>query len=263
MPILTIRIKIRLLLLLITVLCAFTAVTIHNTFDETDTLVSEAKTLERNLQKKEKFVNDFLNDPVNFRALNTIDKDEEWGRTFIPEFGDERKIYLQTFLNHRVTFWNSIKVYFPSDRALKEGSSFIAYSNGWYEAIKRSSGNFSVVCYIPVKSRYPYTNEYLSNDFSEDLIEDSNLEIASFNDRNVYNIRTIDGKYLFSVKLRHSLEDTFTSRLELWMGMLSILSLLVLINYLAVWVVEKGYVKSAIFFDSSAFLIVEISQFNV
>ena len=122
MPILTIRIKIRLLLLLITVLCAFTAVTIHNTFDETDTLVSEAKTLERNLQKKEKFVNDFLNDPVNFRALNTIDKDEEWGRTFIPEFGDERKIYLQTFLNHRVTFWNSIKVYFPSGNAESEGT---------------------------------------------------------------------------------------------------------------------------------------------
>lgn len=242
----TVRFKIRLLLFLLTLVCAFTAVTIHNTFDKTDTLISEAKTVERNLQRKENFVKQFLNDPANFKALKTIDKNEEWGRTFIPEFGDERKIFLQTFVNNKVTFWNSNQVYFSSDKPIKEGSTFISYSNGWYEAIKRSSDNFSVVCYIPVKSRYPYTNRYLNNIFSKDLIKDNNLEIASFNDKNVYNIRSADGNYLFSVKLKHSLENTLTSQLELWMWVLSGLSFLVLINYLAVWVVARGYLKTAI-----------------
>lgn len=242
----TIRFKIRLLLFLLSPVFALTAVTIHTTFDKEDVLISEAKTLEGNLHKKEEFVKQFLKDPVNFEALKTIDKNEEWGRTFIPEFDDDRRIFLQTFFNHQVSFWNSIQVYYTSDKSIREGSSFISYNNGWYEAIKKKSGNFSVVCYIPVKSRYPYTNNYLANIFSKDLIKDNNLDIASLNDKNVYNIRSADGHYLFSVKLKNSLENTLTSRIELWMWVFSILSFLILINYVCVWIAEKGYVKSAI-----------------
>ncbi|HXI01325.1 MAG TPA: ATP-binding protein [Sphingobacteriaceae bacterium] len=241
-----IRFKIRLLLLLLTLVFALTAVTIHYTFDKKDILISEAKVLERNLRKKERFINQFLNSPVNFQALKTVDKNEEWGRTFIPEFEEGRKIFLQTFLNHKVSFWNSIEVYYPDDKPIREGSSFIAYNNGWYQAIKKSRGNFSVICYIPVKANYPYTNNYLNNIFSKDLIKDNNLDIASINDKNVYNIRNTDGQYLFSVKLKSGLGNSLTSHIEFWMWFLSIFLLFILINHTCIWIAEKGYIKSAI-----------------
>ena len=82
----TVKLKLHLLLFLLTLVSALTAVTIHRTFDNQDILISEAQTLEKNLQQKERFVQKFLNDSINFEALKTLGKNEEWTRTFIPEF---------------------------------------------------------------------------------------------------------------------------------------------------------------------------------
>ncbi|HEY1025795.1 MAG TPA: hypothetical protein VGE26_11565, partial [Sphingobacteriaceae bacterium] len=240
------QLKVRILLFLLTLVFALTATTFHTVFDKQEILSSEAKILERSLHAKEEFIQKFLSDSANFGALKTADKNVEWALNFIPEFRDDRNIYLQTFIDHQPRFWNSIQVYYRTDRFIPEGSSFILSDNGWYEVIKKSSGNFSAICYLPVKSKYPFTNQFLKNTFSEDLINDDNLEIASINDSDVYNIKNTDGKYLFSVKLKSSSGTTLITRLELLMWVMSVLSFSVLITYLCVWAAERGYVKSAI-----------------
>ncbi len=225
---------------------ACTAITVHQVFDKKEILASEAALLKRNLHAKESFVARFLADSANFEALKSAGENEEWALKFIPEFRDKRKIYLQTFEDHQVRFWNSVEINFPADTSIPEGSSFHLFSNGWYETIKKSSGNFSVVCFIPIKSRYPYTNRYLENEFSEDLIKEKNLSIAAFNDRNVYNIKNFEGKYLFSVKLKPGVGNSFLAGFELSMTFLSVLCLVVLITYLCIMIAERGYVKTAV-----------------
>ena len=240
------QLKVRVLLFVLTLVFACTAITVHQVFDKKEILASEAALLKRNLHAKELFISKFLADSANFQALKTAGDNEDWALKFIPEFRDKRKIYLQTFQDHQVRFWNSVEVNFPDDRSIPEGSSFHLFSNGWYETIKKSSGNFSVVCYIPVKSRYPYTNRYLQNEFSEDLIREKNLAIAGFNDRNVYNIKNFEGKYLFSVKLKPGVGNSFLAGFELSMAFLSVLCFVVLITYLCILIADRGYVKTAV-----------------
>ena len=129
------QLKVRVLLFVLTLVFACTAITVHQVFDRKEILASEAAILKRNLHSKEKFIHKFLADSSNFEALKTADQNEEWALKFIPEFRDKRKIYLQTFIDHKVRFWNSVEVNFPSEQSIPEGSSLIISSNGWYETI--------------------------------------------------------------------------------------------------------------------------------
>src|SRR5690606_2278470 len=117
---------------------------------------------------------------------------------------------------------------------------------GWYESYKRSSGGFSTICLIPIKSNYPITNRFLNNDFSDDLIKTPNLEIASYNDVSVFNLRNSDGEYLFSLKLRDSNFNTLYSVLEIVMCLLAYLTAIVLIIMLCLSLAKKGWVKVSI-----------------
>src|SRR5690606_18137814 len=68
-----------------------------------------------------------------------------------------------------------------------------------------------------------------------------NLEIASLNDKEVYNIRNIDGKYLFSVRLKPGISHSFFKSLELWMWILSAVFALIFLTHLCVSIANKGH----------------------
>lgn len=235
--------KIRLLLFLLTLGFAATAFTIRVTFKKEEILNFDAQQIERSLHRKEEFLKKFLGDTVLYDSLKTLGRNEEWAQNLVPEFRDEHNIDIQTFRSGEIEFWSGVRILIPTDITLNDGSTFLQWRNGWYEAIKKSSGNFSVVCFIPIKSNYPYQNQYLKNNFSPDLTTSDNLDMASLNDREVYTIRNIDGKYLFSVKLKSSVTNTFYSSLELWMWVFSVVFALIFIHYVAVWIAEKGNVK--------------------
>jgi len=238
--------KIRLLLFLLTISFAATALTIHFTFNKAEILELDGKTVEKNLQKKERSARRFLADDKTFNSLKTIHKDPGLALKLIKEFPDNQSIYLYTYYNKQLLFWGSNKISPKTDAGLKEGSTLIKSENGWYEAIKRSSGNFSALCLIPVKYEYKFQNKHLRNTFAADLIKDNNIEIASFNDKQVYNITSSDGKYLFSVKLKSAITNTFYSKLELWMWVLTALFATIFINYVAIYMANKGFVKWSI-----------------
>ncbi len=236
--------KIRLLLFLLTISFAVTAITINFTFNKNEVLDFDAKTIETALHKKEQFVKNYLNGP-SFDSLRSIHDSPAKGTRLIAEFRDERNIYLDTYYNHRLTFWGSNRVAPLTDAGLREGSNLINTDNGTYEVIKRSSGSFSALAIIPIKANYKYQNHYLKNVFSPDLIKENNLEIAKITDKNVYNLSTIDGRYLLSVKLKPEITNSFYSKLELWMWLFAVFLGTVFINYLCVSLAGKGQVKAA------------------
>ncbi len=250
--------KIRLLLFLLTVSFAATALTINFTFDKTEILEFDATTIERNLHKKEKFVHKYLRNANNFKALKTIHDNPALATELIYNFRDKRNLVLNTYHHKKLTFWGGIKFAPSTDAGIKEGSSLLKSDNGWYEAIKKTEGDFSVVCFIPIKSDYRFQNKHLKNNFSSDLVTENNVDIAEFGDKEVYDIKNSAGKYLFSVKLKSAVTNTFYSKLELWMWLLAAFFATIFVNYLAISVANKGYVKSAIGLFFFYFLLIRI-----
>src|SRR5690554_5175544 len=168
---------------------AGTAITIHLTYQKDEILLIDGRKVEKNLHKKERVVKDLLGDSSYFERLRAVEHDIDLKRELLSELGQEQGIYLYTYSNNELVFWSSEQVVPRSDAGIQEGSSVFSWNNGWYEAYKKSSGGFSVVCLIPIKSNYPLTNRFLSNDFSDDLIKSPNLEIADYNDKAVFNLR--------------------------------------------------------------------------
>ncbi|MBC7915048.1 MAG: HAMP domain-containing histidine kinase [Pyrinomonadaceae bacterium] len=237
--------KIRLLLFMLTLSFAVTAITINFTFNKNEILEFDGKNIEKALHKKEKFIKNYLRGP-GFDSLRTIHNNPNQAAQLISEFRDERLIYIHTYYNHQLVFWGSNRIAPVTDSGLKEGSNLIRTDNGSYEAIKRTSGSFSALAIIPLKAEFNFQNRYLKNIFSKDLIRENNVDIANINDGNVYNIKNIDGKYLFSVKLKSAITNTFYSNLELCMWLVAVFLGTLFINYLSISVANKGWVKSAI-----------------
>lgn len=240
------NVKIRLLLFLLAIGFACTAITINITINRSEILTLDGQKIERRLHAKEQFIKHFLEDPASLDSLRNITGNEGWARYVISEIGEKRNIYIQTFESGRQQFWSSNRIILETDSLLKEGSTFIHWDNGYYEAIKKSWGTSSVICYIPVMARYPYQNEYLRNEFSNELILSDNLDIANLNDHDVYNIRNTDGKYLFSVKLRPDINDNVYVSLELWMWILSVTFALIFLSTICVSLANRGYLLLSI-----------------
>ena len=240
--------KIRLLLFVLAFTFACTAYTINQTFDKKEILYRDAQKLQDRLHKKEKFVQNFFNNPRLFDSLGTLHENAAWAQSLIPELQDKRQIYLNTFQDNRLQFWIGNRILFNSDARVKEGSSFLSWKNGFYEVIKKSKGRFSVIAFIPIKANYPYQNQFLENEFSPDLINTRNIDIASVNDQTTASIRNSDGKYLFSVKLQPQAISYFYSNVELWMWILAIICVFFLVNQLCVWIASRGHILLSIAF---------------
>jgi signal transduction histidine kinase len=226
---------------------ACTALSIKYTIQKQEILNLEAGKVESRLQKKEELINTILRDSSFRDSLKNIESNVKWAQYLISEFSQKRNIYINTYKNSHIVFWSGIQIALESDSLLREGSNYIHRGNGYFEAIKKSWDNFSVVCFIPVKADFPYQNEYLRNDFAKDLLASNSLEIASLNDKEVYNVRNLESKYLFSVKLKSNASPSFYVAIEFVMWILSVLFGLIFLTHLCVTIAEKGYVKWAIF----------------
>ena len=239
-------VKVQILLFLLTLCFVGTAITIHRTYQSEETLFIEGKKIEKNLHRKEQAVKKFINDSTIFKRLKSIVDDEALTETIIEEYGNKQHIYVYTYANNELSFWGSNHIVPKSDAGLPEGSSIIAWDNGWYEAYKRSDAGFSVVCLLPIKSNFPLKNIYLKDQFSGDLINSEALEVASYDDANVYNLRNLEGKYLLSLKLSNTATTGYYSSLEFCMWLFALVTLMTLITSLCHNLARRGYVKRSI-----------------
>ena len=234
--------KIRLMLALLAASLLLTAIIVRITYTPKINLKQTAKILEDNLHDKESYINNSINTPAGINNFKTLADSAEKSLNYIKEFTNDRNIWVVTFNNDKLLFWTGVKVVPANASGIKEGYSFIKEPNGYYEAVKKSQGAFSVIFLIPVKLNYAVQNQYLQNTFAKDLLKDNNIEIADFTDKNVYAVHSINDTYLFSVKVKHNEVNYRFFYFELVIWLLTFTIVCVLIQKICNYFVYKGYV---------------------
>ena len=229
------------MLVLLSASLFFTAFVIQKTYTPLNNLHQTAKSLEANLQKKEGYINNVINNKSGFESLKKLEFNPQNALKFIQDFTANKGIWFSTLKNNRLRFWSGIKVIPDHPEIIKNGYSFIKEANGYYEAIKKTEGDFSVIFLIPVKINYAFQNQYLQNTFSADLLQGNNVEIADFTDKNVYEIHSSNNSYLFSVKLKPGGFNRAFFYLEITFWLLTLISLCVLMQNICSYIAESGY----------------------
>ena len=238
--------KIRLLLVLLFASLLLTAIIVQKTYTPKNNLYQTGQSLEKNLHNQETLINDVINNKDSFDKLKTLQNNEQEAFSTIKTFTTDASIWLITTDKGRLTFWSGIKIIPSNPSLIHDGHSFIKSPNGYYEAIKKTDGNFSALFFIPVKISYPFQNEYLKNTFAKNLLNDNNVEIAGFNDRNIYEITSTKHTYLFSIKLKQNGVNHKFFYFEVILWILAFLTLVILIHSCCIFLADKGYVYLSI-----------------
>ncbi len=239
-----------------------TAVIVQKTYTPRNNLVQTGQTLEDNLHKKETVVKNFLDDKNNFDKLKTLGNDEQEALKIIQQFTTDENIWVLTYKDNRLVFWSGVKIIPPRAANIRNGYSFMQGTNGYYDVIKKSEGNFYAIFFIPVKIEYKVQNQYLHNVFAKNLLKDNNIEIADFTDKNVYEVYSLDNTLLFSVKVRGNEvgHKFFYFEVVLWILCAFVLFLLVhsICNYIAL----KGYIYLSFLMLASFIILLRIMNLH-
>jgi two-component system nitrogen regulation sensor histidine kinase NtrY len=224
-----------------------TAIIVRSTYTPAINLAQTAKILEENLQRKEDFVNNAISTPTGYNRFRNLADDNEDGLRCLKEFTTDRNIAVITVKNNELTYWSNI-TFIPQDpAAIKEGYSFLKGPNGYYEAVKKSQDKFAAIFLIPVRSNYAVQNRYLQNNFAKGLLKDNNVEIADFADKNTHAIHSVNGTYLFSVKVNSDEVNLRFFYFELVIWILALLVVCILIQNICFYLAGKGYLLLSIF----------------
>src|SRR6202012_3338337 len=235
--------KIRLLLALLFASLLFTSIVVQSTYTPAKNLEQTARILQDNLQRKEGDITALIDNKAKFDALKTIQQHPEDALKIIQYYTTDRSIWFSTFNGDSLLFWSGIKTIPQKPKLIKEGVSFKRDSNGYYETIKKSEGNFSVVFSIPVKIEYEIQNEYLKNKFATDLLTDDNIDLAGYSDIFVRSVHSsINDTYLFSVKLKPGQVNHLFYYFELVSWLLTFFTLCILIHNICKYFIAKGQV---------------------
>ncbi|WP_316819675.1 HAMP domain-containing sensor histidine kinase [Pedobacter gandavensis] len=251
--------KIRFLLLILGACCIGTALSLKNTIGKKDLLTHEAAELQENLSDKESIVYDFLSDPARVEQAKQFDLNEKYALDFINLYPPQG-INLLVYEKNNLEFWSSFSAFPSSLESIAEGSSFIQLPNGWYEVIRKTTGNFALVFLIEVIDQYNIQNQYLHNDLSPHLLPSNSLSLATFADTDVYGINNFDGRLLFEVKLKPGYTKSIYSKIEVWLWVIGLFSICLFVNSFCVWMVKKGRLLSATLLLSLFFAVLRITD---
>ena len=246
--------KVRILLLLLTIAFVGTAIMVKILYVKEEILLLEGSKIEKNVHKKELAVKSLIADSSFFNSLKLVNENERLAQELILHYGEKKNIYIYTYSNNDLTFWGSSTIVPKTDAGISEGTSIIDWDNAWYEVFKKSEEGFSALFLIPIKGNFPLKNQYLENKFSKDLISTNNLDIASFKDSNVYNLRNSEGKYLLSLKTSPKYHN-YSTIIEFILWTLAALSGTILMTIICQWVANRGWIKLSILFFISFMLL--------
>ena len=221
--------KIRVLLTLLCASLLLTAIILRNSYTPHDAFLKSAHVLENNIHQKEKLIANLFTGK-QFEKLKTLGNDDREALEQIEQLTIKNRVWLITYKNNQLSYWTGIKVIPDNYKNFKEGSSFIKISNGYYEAIRKTQGNFTAIAFIFVKSQFRFQNQYLQNTFEPELLKLNNIEIADLTDKDVYNIHNIQNAYLFSVKLNPKVVNFNYLGWEIALWFAALLSFCLLIN---------------------------------
>jgi two-component system nitrogen regulation sensor histidine kinase NtrY len=238
---LTTSAQIRLLLTVVCITFLLTAVIVKETFTPKVNLAQTAVILQSNLNDKEAYVNKFMGDKHSVLKLQQAATNSPVALDVIKDLTTDHRIWVYTYYNNHLNFWSGVKILPENPLIYKEGASFVKLDNGYYQVIKKTIGNFSVLFSIPVKSTYHFQNRYLLNTFDKDLLTDNNLAVADFTDKAVVDIHTVNNSYLFSVKLKPGNINHRFYYFEVILWLLGFITLCTLVHNICSYVAGRGY----------------------
>jgi two-component system nitrogen regulation sensor histidine kinase NtrY len=254
-----IRGKIRFLLLILGACCIVTALSLKHSITKKELLGYEARQLQENLTVKEQTVHDFLSDSLQIEKAKRYDKDENYGLDFINAYRDNG-INILVYKNAELKFWSSFKVFPSNPGTIKEGSSFMGLRNGSYEVIKKTSGNYTLIFLIEVKSQFDIQNQYLDNIISKLLSPTNSLALANYTDAEVYGIKNIKGVPLFEVKLKQGYSKSIYATIEVWLWVIGLFSFCLFFNSLCAWLARGGNLIAGTLLVMLFFVVVRVSD---
>ncbi len=251
--------KIRFLLLLLGICCIVTALSLNNSITQKDLLVHEANELQQNLNAKEKIVQRYLTNPAKLSELKLLYKDEKLAQKFIDDYR-QNGINVLVYKNNALEFWSSYRA-FPQDlHRIREGITYKQLSNGWYEITKKTIDNYVFLFLINIKTQYNIENQYLKNGISPDLFPRNSLDVATFTDREIVDIFTINKEYLFPVKLsQENLKNIYVT-IKLWLWIVGLFSVCLFVNSYCTWLAKRGFVLAGTLILTMFFIGIRLSD---
>lgn len=233
-------------MLILCISLSLTALTVKFSYNSDSILEGSALTLQKNLNDQEAFIEDFLKDPVHISSLKDIAHNEKEALYLIQTLTKDKKVYFCTYYQNKLVFWSSSRIVPDSSSAYQTGTSFIEGKNGYYKAIKKTDGDFSVLFFIPIKAAYSFQNKYLSNDFSTQLLDNDYLTFAKPHDKQTFKITSLHHLTLFYVKLKPGRREIYLASVEVVLWSLSVFVLFVLLYSFCTYLANKGDIKRAV-----------------
>lgn len=233
--------KIRLLMLLLGICCFITALSLRNYITKRDLLMHEANELQESLLAKERIAQDYLSTPQKIEELKKFSVDETLASAFIANYRSSG-VNVLVYNKNNLEYWSTYRAVPQNVQRLKEGASFHKLSNGYYEFIKKSIGDYVFVFMITVKTQYRIENQYLRNEISPLIFNKNTLEIASFTDKETTEIFSLNKDYLFTVKLSSSYADNVYTSWQLWLWIIGTVCVSIFVNSCGIWLAKRGKV---------------------
>lgn len=253
--------KIHLLLALVCIGLFITALIARNTYTPEYSLKRTGSILEKNLREKELVVQNILNDSLYFKRFRNLGKDEKIDLKLIESIQYDKNINFITYIDNEPVFWSSNLIVPDNAGYFKDGRSFNKESNGYYEVIKKTEGNFTVLFFILVKPLYAYNSQYLKSVFETDLTKDEHIDIADLADTQMYSVSAIDHTHLFYIKQLSYQINSFFYIMEFLLWASAVLFLCLLIHRLCIYISNRGYAFLSVLL--LAFFIILIRYINL
>ncbi|ARS42165.1 two-component sensor histidine kinase [Sphingobacteriaceae bacterium GW460-11-11-14-LB5] len=236
-------VKIRFLLLVLGCCLIATSISLSRFTTKSELLEHDAQEIQHNLLIKEKAVQSFLADKQQVARAKQFHLNPNHAIDFIKTYRTNSGINLLTYQNNELKFWSTNKVSEIDPATIKEGSSVLFFYNGWYEVIKSTQGNFSFIFLITIQSQYPFKEtKYFKNDIDPILSTTKILTFASFTDKDVYVIKSLDNKFLFGLKVKPGYAETHYSGTQLWLFVAGMLCICMFFNSLSSFIARRGHI---------------------
>jgi len=251
--------KIRLLLLILGICCIGTAISLKHAVTRKDLLKHEASILQENLRINERIAHNFLSDSTLVEETRQFQSNEQLALSYLDAYRG-KGINILTYEDNKLKFWSSFRV-FPADPSLiKEGTSIVQFSNGWYEVVKRTYGNYIIIFLIDIKTQYAIENQYLKSQIVSQLCPENSLSLASFSDKEVAGIHNLDGKLMFEVKLKRGYTKSLFGTQEIWLWIIGLFSICLFVNSFCSWLAKTGRLVSSTVLIALFFLLLRLTD---
>lgn len=246
-------------MLILGVCCFITALSIRSSITKKDLLQHEANGLQENLLARERVIYDYLTVPQKLEELKKLSVDETLANSFLSTYRPSG-INVLVYKRNQLEYWSTYKALPKNVDRLKDGTSFVLLSNGYYELIKKTVGEYMFVFLVTVKTQFAIENQYLKNEIWPGLFDKNTLQIASFTDKEATEIFSLSKDYLFTVKLSGNYADNIFTTSELWLWIFGILFVSLFVNSCGLWFAKRGKLLAGTLLVAFYFIALRISD---